>query len=34
MESGPRDGIDYLDRQAATTKKQIDILYIEREIEI
>ena len=34
MESGPRDGMDYLDRQAATTKRQIDILYIEIEIEI
>ena len=29
MESEPSDGMDYMDRQAATTKKQIDILYIE-----
>ena len=29
MESGPWDGMDYMDRQAATTKRQIDILYIE-----
>jgi hypothetical protein len=34
MESGPRDGMDYMDRQAATTKRQIDIFYIEIEIEI
>ena len=34
MESGLRDGMDYMDRQAATTKRQIGIFYIEIEIEI